>query len=1439
MSVEDTAKHILLKMGLWWPDANSGTLRTAASAWRTFADSVDDVRGPTNTTARSLIHHNKGESIEAFDTFWSRYAKDKDAGWLGDLAVSARAMAKFLDKFADAIDDAIHKLWEHIAIDAVVIAAGVTAAILTAGIASGAATVAADAVIELGATLGVAVSATVAEIVAETVITAAFAGVENVTIDAAVAQPLNMAAGFQHGFNLDEVNRAAEDGMLYGGALGAGSGVLRAGASASMADQLMRVPSLRPDLVDLGPAARNGERIPCVGEPIDVATGAMLMTATDLTLPASLPLIFQRTHLSSYRGGVCFGPTWISTLDECVQIDGEGVVFAAADGMRLVYPVPKPGVPTLPVTGPRWPLEWDGKPDGVMTVTDPDTGITRTFTTPFPSGSFGTFHLPVDAWSDRNGMRIDVERTTDGIPTGLRHSGGYYVAVDTEGPRITALRLLDQMPDAYTSDASREGGTVAIRYGYDAAGNLSEVTNSSGRPLTFTYDDAGRMTKWTDRNGTWFSYTYDGQGRVTHTEGVDGILSGSLAYDDFTCTTTYTDSLGHSTVHRHNSQGLVVEETDQLGNITLTEWDERGTKPLAVTDPLGRTTRYTYDDAGHLTRVTLPDDATVQASYNELGLPVEVIEPGGARWLHTYDEHGNLLITTDPLGAETRHSYDASGHPVTVTDALGHTRGMRVNPAGLPLSITDELGRTTIVHRDSFGRIAKIIDPLGHSTRLSWSVEGKPQHVQHPDGSMELWSWDGEGNLQSHTNQAGEVVRHTSGAFDVPATRTDPDGATYSFTHDTELRLTRVTNPQGLTWSYTYDPAGRLTAERDFNGRTLRYDHDASGALRSRTNGAGETSRFARDARGRVTEQVDDAGRATTYAYGPDGGLTHAVSSDALLAIAYDDLGRVLTESVNDHTVTYAYDELGRRTRRVTPSGSSTHWIYDAAGQPVELRTDHGQLRFTYDASGRETERRVGADIVLAQVWDNTDRLTLQTLAASGNSESGRLLQHRSYTYRADGYLTEVRDLTTGTRTFDLDPIGRVTRVRAHGWSETYAYDTAGNLTQTAAPHAKHAEDSEERMLEGTLIRRAGRTRYEYDAQGRMARRIRKLLNGRSLTWAYTWNAQDRLTGLTTPTGEQWHYAYDPCGRRIAKYRVADDGSEADRTDFVWDDSRLCEQLASDGRATSWDYAPGTHVPLTQITHQRRVPGTSFLAQLAHDSGEDHQAPQFHAVITDTAGSPTELVTKDGRVPWQQRTTLWGNRLSAPTDSDSAVDCPLRFAGQYFDAETGNHYNYFRYYDPETARYLSLDPLGLTPAPNPSTYVHNPLTWGDPLGLNPCELGLSTGAQRALEKLENIKQDPVGEINSQPNHNHYNAARREANGEVVARKADGTPFDHIADLTQARNGLDKVRRVLDSEIQNPPDTLTSRGIDVLVSKRKETVRLLDRLNGFLASIGHR
>lgn len=101
--------------------------------------------------------------------------------------------------------------------------------------------------------------------------------------------------------------------------------------------------------------------------------------------------------------------------------------------------------------------------------------------------------------------------------------------------------------------------------------------------------------------------------------------------------------------------------------------------------------------------------------------------------------------------------------------------------------------------------------------------------------------------------------------------------------------------------------------------------------------------------------------------------------------------------------------------------------------------------------------------------------------------------------------------------------------------------------------------------------------------------------------------------------------------------------------------------------------------------------------------------------MSDLVGTPTELVGPDGRVSWYRTESLWGEEI-AVRSSDGA-DCPLRFPGQYHDRETGLHYNFHRYYDPATARYLSPDPLGFGPAANNYTYVVNPMVVCDPFGL--------------------------------------------------------------------------------------------------------------------------
>ncbi|MGW2745284.1 WXG100 family type VII secretion target [Streptomyces sp. NPDC001450] len=233
MSVGDKAKQIVQDVtGMWWPAADEDGLRDAATAWRNFADDIEDVAAAANKSARSIIEHNKGEAISAFDDpFWRRYYYEKH-GWLQDMIDGARDMAKALDKYADAVHSAEKHLEHELEIVGATIVAGTALAIFTAGISEGAAAAATASIVEMAGTLGVTVSTEVATIAGTTLATAALGGIESVTVDLAVAQPMAIATGESKGFSLDEASGAATDGMLYGGMFGAAAGGARAAAEA-------------------------------------------------------------------------------------------------------------------------------------------------------------------------------------------------------------------------------------------------------------------------------------------------------------------------------------------------------------------------------------------------------------------------------------------------------------------------------------------------------------------------------------------------------------------------------------------------------------------------------------------------------------------------------------------------------------------------------------------------------------------------------------------------------------------------------------------------------------------------------------------------------------------------------------------------------------------------------------------------------------------------------------------------------------------------------------------------------------------------------------------------------------------------------------------------------------------------------------------------------
>ncbi|MTD29424.1 RHS repeat-associated core domain-containing protein, partial [Erwinia sorbitola] len=262
----------------------------------------------------------------------------------------------------------------------------------------------------------------------------------------------------------------------------------------------------------------------------------------------------------------------------------------------------------------------------------------------------------------------------------------------------------------------------------------------------------------------------------------------------------------------------------------------------------------------------------------------------------------------------------------------------------------------------------------------------------------------------------------------------------------------------------------------------------------------------------------------------------------------------------------------------------------------------------------------------------------------------------------------------------------------------------------------------------------------------------------RPRVWKYRWNGQGQLAELLTPERRRWRYEYDAFGRRIRKFEVIPGGGaderrlplrphagedaevargEARRTagyDYFWCGEQMVEEtpLYADGTPADegrirWLYQPGAVSPFARYERGR-----------------------LHYVVSDHLGSVRELLSEEGKAVWFARSTTWGrSRLWGFAANDEVrAGCQWRFPGQYEDDESGLHYNRFRYYDPDTAQYISPDPIGLAGGINPYGYVHNPLGWIDPLGLTACSVpkGFSRKdkiTQRWVDKLSGKKPADV------------------------------------------------------------------------------------------------
>lgn len=256
---------------------------------------------------------------------------------------------------------------------------------------------------------------------------------------------------------------------------------------------------------------------------------------------------------------------------------------------------------------------------------------------------------------------------------------------------------------------------------------------------------------------------------------------------------------------------------------------------------------------------------------------------------------------------------------------------------------------------------------------------------------------------------------------------------------------------------------------------------------------------------------------------------------------------------------------------------------------------------------------------------------------------------------------------------------------------ESYAYDKVGNRIGSAHQPGEWQYGPDNQLLKMGLNHQ--HTTFDYSPNGNVIKETQL-----AQVKKYTYDATDRLTQVTNNNTEIATYQYDPLGRRISK-TVNDETFW-----YLYVDEGLLAELDEQGNMTvAYGWLPDNDW------------GTAPLWQANVGNNQTLQEARYHYLHTDHLGTPLIATDEQGNVSWKGISDAFGKML---LDDANQITINLRFPGQYYDAETDSHYNYFRDYNPAIGRYQQRDPIGLMGGMNPYGYANgNPMLYIDSEGL--------------------------------------------------------------------------------------------------------------------------
>ncbi|ABE55723.1 YD repeat [Shewanella denitrificans OS217] len=736
-------------------------------------------------------------------------------------------------------------------------------------------------------------------------------------------------------------------------------------------------------------------------------------------------------------------------------------------------------------------------------------------------------------------------------------------------------------------------------------------------------------------------------------------------------------------------------------------------------------TRFDYNSNGQLSRITNALGHKVEyQNYDAFGYPQKIINANGGQVTLTYDRLGNILTNTvhTRLGAnKTTYTYIVGTSLVqSIKNSANFTLTYSYNNANQLTSINgsnreriefelDAAGNilsskikntatNTLMYEhtrqyDELSRIIKDVGAANQTTQIAYDAEGNPLSLTDAKLNPTEQTFDALNRVKQLKDAKLGQTQYSYNGKDQITSVTDARGNTTSYEYDGLGQLLKTTSPDTGITQFVYDEAGNLTQKTDNKGNIVTYTFDALNRLLS--------AEFAAAPELNVNysyDSTDDDNHGL-------GLLTLMTDSSGTTAYRYNQQGQVISETRNilgaDYITSYQYDVNSALKQMIYPSGRSLSYQYDNQQRLIAITTQSAISsqaqplinNLSYKPFGPIASLRYGNNLTNTYNYD----LDYQLI----DINSG--IQQLSYAYDANGNIETINNtlFSRQSQQFNYDELNRLTQASGDYGSLNYAYDAVHNRTakhalQVGQAPAEVSIDSYTYAADSNQLQQVSKSApgittqrdFSYDANGQI---ITDIDDTRALTLNY--NAQNRLDTLTNNALPVAQYSYNALGQRVQK------NVNGKVTHFHYDlNGQLIAETLADGTLLREYFFAGRQQIATAITNDNQGSTTTYV----------------YYVHTDHLGTPTALTDSTGTVQWQAHYTPFGQTI---VDIDK-IKQAIRFPGQYYDEESGLHYNYFRDYDPELGRYIQSDPIGLAGGINTYGYAYqNPVMNTDPTGL--------------------------------------------------------------------------------------------------------------------------